>query len=430
MIVLLHGGFDCGLAGCAGSCPVLALGVAGTAATFGLVAVAAHVFDGARLDAIAPARRRALADRSRGGLRGGLARGRAGGRVVRLLEAEAGFNDPVAIALTLALVGAAGSGQSTPRRSRGRRRASWWSARVVGLLAGLLAARLLGPRPPSLAMAPALAVLAGAFATFGIGALAHGSGFVAVYLFGLVLGDDADLPEADAVRAFGEQLASLAEIAMFVLLGVALAQVPLRGGARRRRAPDARARVRDRGPLIVYPALRRFRRTRAEALFATVGGLKGAVPILLAALPLQARLDGSTRIFALAGLVVLASLALQGPSWRGSRRGWRQSAPGCTLPTTRSCARSAGARAGWVSVARTPSPMRMQPLAQRSMRRARSLLEQADEAARAERPDGVGERGDGDADEPEHGRLERDVPLARDRRTGAGTRGRRAPSWG
>jgi cell volume regulation protein A len=66
-------------------------------------------------------------------------------------------------------------------------------------------------------------------------------------------------------------------------------------------------------PLLVYPALRALRRTRGEAVFATAGGLKGAVPILLAALPLQARLAGSDRLFALAGLVVLASLAFQGP---------------------------------------------------------------------------------------------------------------------
>jgi cell volume regulation protein A len=55
-------------------------------------------------------------------------------------------------------------------------------------------------------------------------------------------------------------------------------------------------------------------RSRGDAVFATIGGLKGAVPILLAALPLQARLVGSERLFALAGLVVLLSLALQGPA--------------------------------------------------------------------------------------------------------------------
>ena len=127
-------------------------------------------------------------------------------------------------------------------------------------------------------MVPPLAVLAGGFATFGLAALAHGSGFVAVYLFGLVLGDDVDLPEKDAVRAFGEQLASLAEISMFLLLGVALAQVPLRDAV-----VDALVMtivvVLVVRPLLVYPALRALHRSRDDAIFATFGGLKGAVPI-------------------------------------------------------------------------------------------------------------------------------------------------------
>jgi potassium/hydrogen antiporter len=314
VIVLLQGGFNCGLEAVRRQiAPVLALGIAGTAATFGLVALSAHAFTGldwtqslllgAVLSPTDPAAVFAAVSRA----------GAGGARVVRLLEAEAGFNDPVAIALTLALVSAAGSGQIHASS------VAWTTARelvvgsVVGLVAGLLAARLLGPRGPSVEMAPPLAVLAGAFATFGLGSLAHGSGFVAVYLYGLVLGDDADLPQADGVRAFGAQLASLAEIAMFVLLGVALAQVPLRDelldGALLTLVLVFAIR-----PAFTYPVLRAFRRTHLQATFATAGGLKGAVPILLAALPLQAHLDGSPRIFALAGLVVLASLALQGPA--------------------------------------------------------------------------------------------------------------------
>ena len=314
VIILLQGGFACGLGAIRSQlAPVLTLGIAGTAATFALVALAAHAFIdldwtqslllGAVLSPTDPAAVFAAVSRA----------GAGGARIVRLLEAEAGFNDPVAIALTLALVGAAGSGHIHASS------VAWSTARdlvvgsAVGLAAGVLAARLLGPRRPALAMAPALAVLAGGFATFGVGALAHGSGFVAVYLYGLVLGDDGDLPKVEAVRAFGEQLASLAEIAMFVLLGVALAQVSLQGSL-----VDAAvltlALVLVIRPAFVYPVLRLFRRSHREAVFATVGGLKGAVPILLAALPLQAGLDGSERIFALAGLVVLASLALQGPA--------------------------------------------------------------------------------------------------------------------
>ena len=329
VIVLLQGGYVCGLAAVREQlAAVLGLGIAGTAATFGLVALAAHslaglswtqaLLLGAVLSPTDPAAVFAAVSRA----------GAGGARVVRLLEAEAGFNDPVAIALTVALVAAAGSGQIEASSI------VWTTAReavlgvVVGLVAGLLAARVLGPRWPTLAMAPPLAVLAGAFATFGLGALAHGSGFVAVYLYGLVLGDDADLPQADAVRAFGEQLSSLAEIAMFVLLGVALAQVPLRHALFDAALLTVALVVVVR-PLLVYPALRALRRTHGEAVFATVGGLKGAVPILLAALPLQAHLAGSDRLFALAGLVVLASLAFQGPAvaWMAPRLASPDSAP-------------------------------------------------------------------------------------------------------
>ena len=311
--VLLQGGFACGLAAVRRQiAPVLALGIAGTAATFALVALAAHACTpldwtqslllGAVLSPTDPAAVFAAVSRA----------GAGGTRIVRLLEAEAGFNDPVAIALTAALVAAATSG------SIGASSVVWTTARelvvgsVIGLVAGALSARVLGPRRPIVAVTTPLAVLAGAFATFGLGSLAHGSGFVAVYLYGLVLGDDADIADIGAVRAFGEQVASLAEIAMFVLLGVALTRVPLQGTLAEA-ALLTSVLVFVIRPALVYPVLRAFRRTRAEAVFATAGGLKGAVPILLAALPLQAGLDGSRRIFALAGLVVLASLALQGP---------------------------------------------------------------------------------------------------------------------
>jgi potassium/hydrogen antiporter len=321
VVVLLQGGYACGLAAVREQlAPVISLGILGTAATFGLVALAAHslvgltwtqaLLLGAVLSPTDPAAVFAAVSRA----------GAGGRRIVRVLEAEAGFNDPVAIALTIARVAGASSGRiEASSIVRATARDAIVGA-VVGLVAGLLAARVLGPRWPTLAMAPPLAVLAGAFATFGLGTLAHGSGFVAVYLYGLVMGDDHDLPQADAVHAFGEQLSSLAEIAMFVLLGVALAQVPLRHAVL-----DAAlltlALVLVVRPLIVYPTLRAFRRSHGDAVFGTMGGLKGAVPILLAALPLQARLAGADHLFALAGLVVLASLAFQGPlvAWMAPR---------------------------------------------------------------------------------------------------------------
>ena len=176
IVVLLHGGFACGLTAVRRQiAPVLVLGIAGTAATFGLVAVAAHTVAGldwtqslllgAVLSPTDPAAVFAAVSRA----------GAGGARIVRVLEAEAGFNDPVSIALTLALVSAAATGTISASSI------AWTTGRelvvgsVVGLLAGLLAARVLGPRRPAVAMAPALAVLAGAFATYGVGVLAHGS---------------------------------------------------------------------------------------------------------------------------------------------------------------------------------------------------------------------------------------------------------------
>ena len=148
---------------------------------------------------------------------------------------------------------------------------------------------------------------------------------MAVYLFGLVLGDDVELPEKDAVRAFGEQLASLAEISMFLLLGVALAQVPLRDSL-----VDALLMtfvvVLVVRPLLVYPALRALHRSRDDAIFATFGGLKGTVPILLAALPLQAGLAGSGVCSRWRGSWSLRPW----PSRRGPRA-TRVSVPGCAL---------------------------------------------------------------------------------------------------
>jgi cell volume regulation protein A len=137
-----------------------------------------------------------------------------------------------------------------------------------------------------------------------------GSGFLAAYLYGLMLGDRQDLRRRDAISELHDQLASLAEISMFVVLGVGLAQVNLT-----RNEVDALLigllLVFVIRPLVVSPLLAAGFDTRETALMA-VGGLKGAVPIVLGSLPLAAGLaDGST-LFAEAGLVTVISLALQG----------------------------------------------------------------------------------------------------------------------
>ncbi|MDP9256983.1 MAG: cation:proton antiporter [Actinomycetota bacterium] len=241
-----------------------------------------------------------------------------GGRVIRVLEGEAGFNDPVAIALVIALVDGATDGNISPLGILGHIAIEGVVGALIGLVAGSVAVRALGPAWPVVRMAPALAVLAAGLATFGLATLAHGSGFLALYLCGLVLSDDQELPERAEVIAFISELASLAEIAMFVLLGVALATISI-ASVLADGLMLAAVLVFVVRPIVAFPMLRRLGLDTREATFATIAGLKGAVPILLAAIPLVAGIDDATRIFGIVGIAVLASLAriVHEAGWRG-----------------------------------------------------------------------------------------------------------------
>lgn len=163
---------------------------------------------------------------------------------------------------------------------------------------------------PTIRAAPALAVLAGAAVAFGGAAMLHGSGFVAAYLFGLVAGD-RDVPDRDEVIALHSELAHLGEVAMFVLLGVAVTKVDL-GNAALDGLVLAVAIMLVLRPVLTYPTLKLFGYSRAESIFGSQAGLRGAVPILLASLPVAAGLAEGNTILALTAVVVFASLLVQG----------------------------------------------------------------------------------------------------------------------
>jgi cell volume regulation protein A len=312
VLILVDGGLRTGIVALRRElAPVLALGLGGTLVTFALVALATHWVTGLgwTLSLIVGA---ALSPTDPAAVFSVL-HGRSGGslRVATVLEGEAGFNDPVAIALVIALVDAARKGHDP---SVGE--IAWTMLRegVVGAMVGiglaLLLDRLLSSRGPSIGVAPALVVSLGAFLAFGVAGIAHGSGFLAAYLFGLVLGDRLRDARA-AVGRLHDQLSSLAEVGMFVLLGVALMTIPLRGSL-----ADAAVlavllvlviRPLVAGPLLVVSGL-----GRGGSIFGVWGGLKGAVPILLGSLPIARGLAGGERLFALVGLVVVFSLLAQG----------------------------------------------------------------------------------------------------------------------
>jgi cell volume regulation protein A len=312
VLILVDGGLRTGIVALRRElAPVLALGIGGTLVTFGLVTVTTHwvtglgwtpsLIVGAALSPTDPAAVFSVLH------------GRSGGslRVATVLEGEAGFNDPVAIALVIALIDAARKGHDP-----GVGEIAWSMLRqgVVGAIVGvglaLLLDRLISPRGPTIGVAPALVVSLGAFLAFGVAGVAHGSGFLAAYLFGLVLGDRLEDVRATVGRLH-DQLSSLAEVGMFVLLGVALMTIPLRGSLVEAIVIAALLVLVIR-PVVASPVMASAGLGRAGTIFGVWGGLKGAVPILLGSLPIARGLADGNRLFALVGLVVVFSLLVQG----------------------------------------------------------------------------------------------------------------------
>jgi cell volume regulation protein A len=244
------------------------------------------------------------------------------GRLTGLLEAESGFNDAPVVILVVALVAEATDGGS---------QSAWLLAAqavgelavgaAVGLACGVAGARLLrGVALPSSGLYP-IAVLALTGAAFGAADVLHGSGFLATYLAALVLGN-ARLPHGAAVRGFAEGMGWVAQIGLFVLLG--LLADPARLPARFLPAVVVGlAVVLLARPLAVLLSVVWFGVGWREQVFLSWAGLRGAVPIVLATIPLARQVPGATRIFDLVFVLVVVLTLVQGPTlpWAARRLG-------------------------------------------------------------------------------------------------------------
>ena len=155
---------------------------------------------------------------------------------------------------------------------------------AVGAVAGVVMLQALRRVPlPDRSLYP-LAVILGAGVVYGLAAVAHGSGFLAVFVAGIVIGD-AEFPSRLEVRHFQSALADLGELAVFVALGLTVDLGYILSGSLWWEglvlAVILGFVVR---PLVVDAAAPAVRLSRGERLFVTWAGLKGAVPILLASL--------------------------------------------------------------------------------------------------------------------------------------------------
>jgi len=234
-----------------------------------------------------------------------------GGRTDTILEGESGANDPVGIALMLAMIqfatASSGSFLVVVRE--------FAVATSVGLVIGIVAGRLLVPlmriRLPSSGLYP-LRTLAACGVVYGVASVAHGSGFLAVFVAGILVGDER-VPFKKEIESFHSSLASLAEVAAFGGLGLTIDitfvghdWVWLKGLA------IAVLLVLVARPLVAGLLLLPVRLDRGERIFLLWGGLKGAVPILLAAFAVLAKVDDAMLIYSLDFVAVAFSVIVQG----------------------------------------------------------------------------------------------------------------------
>ncbi|CAM5684823.1 K(+)/H(+) antiporter NhaP2 [Streptomyces tendae] len=157
-----------------------------------------------------------------------------------------------------------------------------------------------------------------AVTAYAAGALAHGSGFLAVYLASMLLGN-AKLPHWPATRGFAEGIGWLAQIGMFVLLGLLVTPHELGDDIVPALVVGLVLTMVAR-PLSVVLCLVPFRVPWQEQTLLSWAGLRGAVPIILATIPMVQGVDGSERIFNIVFLLVVVYTLVQGPTLPGLAR--------------------------------------------------------------------------------------------------------------
>jgi potassium/hydrogen antiporter len=231
-------------------------------------------------------------------------------RLAGLLEAESGFNDAPAVILVLLF--AATPFKLEPAVIAATLLYELTTGAAIGLGCGFVGAVALRRIAlPASGLYP--------IATFGLGMVAfaaagsvHASGFLAAYLAALVLANSG-LPHRSAIRSFAEGAGWLAQIGLFVLLGLLVSPSEL---------PDQVIPAVVVGlvllllgrPISVVVSLIGFRVPWRDQVFLSWAGLRGAVPIVLATYPIVAGVPGSNRLLSIVFILVVVFTLVQGPS--------------------------------------------------------------------------------------------------------------------
>jgi potassium/hydrogen antiporter len=231
-------------------------------------------------------------------------------RLARTLEAETGVNDPVAIALTIGLIDWIDDPSfAFPELVLGVVRQLGLGL-LVGVVLGAVATRVFARLPASIGAFAPVASVAAAALTFGVADVIGGSGFLAVYLVGLAVGSTPSRYRRQLV-SFHEGLAFLAQVAMFVVLGLLVYPSDLVSVVLPGLVLAALLVVLIR-PVAVWVATAFSDFTNRERALLGWAGLRGAVPIVLATFVLSSNVGESETIFNAVFFVVVVSALVQG----------------------------------------------------------------------------------------------------------------------
>ncbi|MGW5659430.1 potassium/proton antiporter [Streptomyces sp. NPDC003758] len=231
-------------------------------------------------------------------------------RVTGVLEAESGFNDAPVVILVVAF-STAGPIEHW-YTLLGKILLELAIGAAIGLAVGWLGSwGLRRVALPASGLYP-IAVMAIAVMAYAGGSLAHGSGFLAVYLASMMLGN-AKLPHWPATRGFAEGLGWIAQIGMFVLLGLLVTPHELADDVLPALVIGMVLTMVAR-PLSVVMSLVPFRLPWQEQTLMSWAGLRGAVPIILATIPMVNGVAGSRRIFNIVFVLVVVYTLIQGPT--------------------------------------------------------------------------------------------------------------------
>ena len=310
VFILFQGGMDIGWPRFrAAAAPVVVVGVVGTFLTTALVAVLLHALtDIPWYAAVLVAT--AVAPTDPAVVFSVLGRREGSGRSGTVLEGESGANDPVGIALMASLLSAGELSGGAFGHVAGEFLLQMAVGAVVGVAGGRAVFLRAVPLPgEGLYMVRTTAC---ALALYGGATVLHGSGFLAVFVAGILLGE-ARAPYKREIEHFHAALSSLGEIVAFVMLGLTIRLDELTD--RDVWVPGLVVGVALAlviRPLVVGPLLAGSGLRRNEKAFVMLAGLKGAVPILLGTFLLAEHVADARRLYGIVIVVVVFSVVVQG----------------------------------------------------------------------------------------------------------------------